>query len=418
VVGNVGTNWAGNYSYRATTLHEPETLDELRTIVAHAPKIHALGSRHCFNEIADSAELVSLDKIPPVIDIDESAQTVTVSGNVRYGDLALALERARLALPNMASLPHISVAGAIATATHGSGDNNGNLAMPVRALDLVTSEGDVVHVARGDDDFAGMVVGVGALGVVTRLTLDVQPTYQVCQRVYERLPWDALFAHFDEIMASDYSVSLFTDYGETVNEVWRKSKVDPDLPAPERSALFGALAATRNVHPVPRLAYENCTEQLGVPGAWLDRIPHFRRDKVPASGEEIQSEYLVAHEHAVPALQAILDLAPQIRPHLWTTEVRTVAADDLWLSTAYDRPSACLHFSWYREPEAVAQLVPMVEDALAPFAPRPHWGKVFAATAADLAPRYERMDDFRRLAARLDSRGAFRNAFLERHVFG
>lgn len=418
VVGNVGSNWAGNYSYRATQLHEPETFDDLRAIVASAPRIHALGSRHCFNEIADATELVSLDRIAPVIDIDESAKTVAVSGNVRYGDLAVALENAGLALPNMASLPHITVAGAIATATHGSGDRNGNLATPVRALELVTSDGDVCHVAQGDDAFEGMVVGLGGLGVVTQLTLEVVPTYQVCQSVYQNLTWDALFGHFDDIMASAYSVSLFTDYGETVNEVWLKSRMEPGRPVVPPDEFFGAHAATRHLHPVPRLGAENCTAQLGVPGPWLDRIPHFRRDKVPASGEEIQSEYMLPREHAVAALQAILDLAPHLRPHLWTTEVRTVASDHLWLSTAYGRPTVCLHFSWFREPGAVARLVPLVEQALAPFSPRPHWGKVFAATAAELATRYERMADFRELQRRLDPRGAFRSEFLMRHVLG
>lgn len=417
-MGDVGTNWAGNYTYQATRLYEPTTMDELRAIVAHAPQIHGLGTRHCFNAVADAAALISLQQMPPAIEIDQDARTVTFNAGLRYGDLAPKLELAGLALPNLASLPHISVIGAVATATHGSGDACGNLATPVSALELVTSEGDVLQLRRGDDDFAGAVVGVGALGVVTRLTLDLVPSFLVQQQVFEHLEWDALFAHFDEITSSAYSVSLFTDYGETINEVWLKSRVEPGDDVPHPPSFFGAPAATHNLHPVPRLESANCTEQLGVPGPWLQRLTHFRLDAVPASGDEIQSEYMVAREQAVPALQALRALGDELRPHLWTTEVRTVAADDLWLSTAYKRPSVCIHFSWYKEPDDVARLVPMVEQALAPFSPRPHWGKVFSLGARDMDSRYERIGDFRRLQARLDPRGAFRTDFLAHHVLG
>ena len=411
-------NWAGNLTYQATRLHQPTSMEELRTIVAGAPKLTVLGSRHSFNEIADGAELVSLERMEQAVEIDPAARTVTVSGGMRYGVLAQALEREGWALHNMASLPHISIAGAVATATHGSGDANGNLATAVVGLELVTSEGDVVQVTREDDRFAGMVVGLGALGVVTRLTLTIQPSYLMHQEVFVNLGWDVLLDRFNEVTSSADSVSLFTNLGETVDEVWLKSRVDPDHPAPLRQELFGAPAATRHMHPVPTLDPGNCTEQLGVPGAWLHRLPHFRLDAVPASGDELQTEYMVDRRFAFPALQTLLELAPRLRPHLWTWEFRTVAPDDLWLSTAYGVDTLCLHVSWHSEPEMVARLMPVVEDALDPFAPRPHWGKIFRAPAATLATRYERFDDFRRLATSLDPRGAFRNDFLERHLWG
>jgi xylitol oxidase len=413
-----GKNWAGNYTYRSSRLHQPTSVEELREIVAGAPKLHALGSRHAFNDIADSAELVSLDLLDQSIKIDRKASTVTVSAGMRYGALAQALEREHLALHNMASLPHISIAGAIATATHGSGDANGNLATAAAALELVTSDGEVLRVARGDEDFAGMVVGLGALGVVTRLTLDVQPSYLVRQQVFERLDWDVLFDRFDEVTSSADSVSLFTDYGESVDQVWLKSRFDPERPQPLLDDFLGALAASRSLHPVASLSSEHCTEQLGVPGAWADRLPHFRMDAVPASGEEIQAEYMLPRRFAVAALQAIRDLATVIRPHLWITEVRTVAADDLWLSTAYRTDTVCVHFSFKRDAAAVERLLPVVETALAPFEARPHWGKLFVATVGELQARYERLPDFRRLAERMDRRGAFRNDFLDRHVLG
>lgn len=411
-------NWAGNYTYRATRVHQPTSVDELREVVAGAPKLHALGSRHSFNDIADSAELVSLELLDQRMEIDRNASTVTVSAGTRYGALAQALEREHLALHNMASLPHISVAGAIATATHGSGDANGNLSTAVAALELVTSDGDLLWVSREDEDFAGMVVGLGALGVITRLTLDVQPSYWVRQQVFEHLDWDVLFDRFDEVTSSADSVSLFTDYGETVDQVWLKSRVDPERPKPLLDNFLGALAASRSLHPVATLSAANCTEQLGVPGAWADRLPHFRMEATPATGEEIQAEYMLPRRFAVAALQTVRDLATVIRPHLWISEVRTVAADDLWLSTAYRTDTVCIHFSWKPDPSAVERLVPVVEAALAPFEARPHWGKVFVATASELERRYERLPDFRRLTESMDKRGAFRNDFLDRHVFG
>jgi xylitol oxidase len=412
------TNWAGNFTFQSTRLHRPTSLAELQSIVARAPKIHALGSRHSFNEIADSAALITLEGLDQAIEIDRSARTVTVNAGMQYGILALALERAGLALHNMASLPHITVGGAVATATHGSGDKNGNLATAVARIELVTSDGDHLRVARNDDDFAGMVVGLGALGVVTRLTLDVQPSYLVRQEVFEHLAWEVLFDRFDEVMASADSVSVFLDYGADVNQVWLKTRVDPDHPRPRLDDLLGAKAAVLQVHPARGFSPDNLTEQLGVPGPWAERLPHFRMEAIPATGSELQTEYMVPRRHAVPALQAVRGLAPAIRPLLLASEIRTVAADDLWLSSAYGTDTVCIHFSWKRDGDAVNGLLPALEAALAPFAARPHWGKLFAATARELEPRFERLPDFRWLAERLDRRGAFRNAFLERHVFG
>lgn len=408
------TNWAGNVSYRAERLHRPETLDELCRTVAEAPNIRALSSRHSFNAIADSAELVSLERLEQRIAIDHDAGTVTVSSGISYGGLAQALEREGLALHNMASLPHISIAGAVSTATHGSGDASGNLATAVTALELVTSDGALLRVTSDDDDFAGMVVGLGALGVITRLTLKVEPSYLVRQDVFEHLGWDVLFGRFDEVTSAAESVSLFTDFGESVNQVWLKSRVHPDRAVPLRDDVLGAVPATRMLHPVSTLAPVNCTQQLGVPGPWADRLPHFRMDEPPASGNEVQSEYMVPRRHAVAALRAVREVADVIRPHLWISEIRTVAADDLWLSTAYGVDTVGIHFSWKNDLEAVARVLPIVEEALAPFEPRPHWGKMFNATVSELEARYERMSDFRRLVERLDSRGAFRNEFLER----
>jgi xylitol oxidase len=412
------TNWAGNLTYGATRVQRPSSLGELRAIVARAPKIHALGSRHSFNDIADSAELVTLEGLDQGIEIDRSAGTATLNAGMRYGDLARALEREGWALHNMASLPHISVAGAVATATHGSGDKNGNLATAVAALELVTSDGEVLRVSRKDDDFAGMVVGVGALGIVTRITLDVQPSYLVRQEVFEHLPWEVLFDQFDTVMASADSVSLFLDYGEDVGQVWLKTRVDPENPPPLLKDLLGARAAARTLHPIPEISTKHVTDQLGVQGSWADRLPHFRMDAIAASGAEFQSECMLPRRYAVEALRVLRDLAPVFRPHLIVSEIRTVAADDLWLSSSYGTDTVCCHFSWKPDLQAVMGVLPAIEAALAPFNARPHWGKLFVATAREIEPRYPRLPDFRGLAERLDPRGAFRNAFLDRHVFG
>lgn len=402
-------NWAGTYEYRARELHRPRTLEELQELVARAPRLHVLGSRHTFNDIGDADELVTLDDLPADIVFGEG--TVTCGGAVRYGELAEALHAEGLALHNLASLPHISIAGAIATATHGSGERLGNLATAVAGLDLVTSDGEVRTIARGDEDFDGLVVGLGALGAVSRVTLDVEPAYEMTQRVYEGLAWDALFAHFDEIQAGGDSVSVFTQWGEEAGSVWLKARADEP-----RDELFGALPANGERHPVPGIDPVHCTRQQGVPGLWSDRLPHFQMGFTPSVGEEIQSEYHVARPDAVPAIEALRALGGALRPALQTAEIRTVAADDLWLSAQYAQETVGFHFTWRREPDLVGRLVAALEVALAPFAPRPHWGKLFLAGAATIADRYERLPDFVRLTERLDPRGAFRNDWLERHV--
>jgi alditol oxidase len=411
------TNWAGNYRYQAARLHRPSTLEQLQEVVAGAPRIRVLGSRHSFTGIADSAELVSLRGLPADVAVDHDAGTVTCPAGLTYGELAQALEREGVALANLASLPHISVAGAVATATHGSGDGNGNLATAVAGLELVTSSGELHQASRGDPDFDGLVVGLGALGAVTRLTLDVEPTYQVRQRVFEGLAWDALHEHFDEITAAGYSVSVFTRWGEAVDQVWVKRRVTGD-PEPVEDDLFGAAAATVDRHPIIELDPVNCTPQLGVPGRWSDRVPHFRMGFTPSSGAELQSEYLVPRRRAAAAIAAVRALAGLVRPVLQVSEVRTVAADHLWMSPQYRQDTIALHFTWHPDPAGVEGALTELEAALARCQARPHWGKVFLADAAAIAPLYERLPDFRRLADRLDPRGAFRNPWLTDRVLG
>ncbi len=423
-------NWSENYGYRASVLHEPTSDDELREVVSAAGRLKVLGSRHCFNDIADSDELVGLDRMPEVFELDVpgpgadgGVATVTVNGAARYGAVAARLHAAGWAVHNLASLPHIGVAGAVATATHGSGDRLRNLAGAVVGLELVTADGGTVQLVEGDADFAGAVVGLGALGVVTRVTLRVEPTYDVAQEVSTGLPFSAALEHLDAITASADSVSLFTDWREpVVTQVWRKNRVRPGdgtvdvRPAPD---LFGAVPAAENLHPLAGMDPTWATAQLGVPGPWFERLPHFRMEFTPSYGAELQSEYLVAREDGPAALEAVRALADRIAPLLLISEVRTIAADDLWLSTAYGRDSLAIHFTWQPREAEVLALLPDLERALGPFDARPHWGKLFSPTVAGapdrLADLYPRLPHFRSLAARLDPDHKWANAYLTRH---
>jgi xylitol oxidase len=419
-VGSAGvelTNWAGNHRYGAIVVHRPQTLDELRRLVAGARSLRALGTRHTFTAIGDAEELVALDALAGAseIAIDRGAMTVTVGAAVTYARLAEALEAARLALANMASLPHISVIGAVATGTHGSGDALGNLATAVRAMRIVTSSGEVLDLDVGDPRFAGAVVHLGALGIVTQATLAVEPSYQLRQRVYLGLEWEQLAENLDAITAAGRSVSVFHRFGERAREVWVKGDAAGGRAGHEQAppSLFGAAAATAARNPVPGADPAYATTQLGVAGPWCERLPHFRAGFTPSAGEEIQSEWFVARADGIAALGALRqELAERIRPLLFVAELRTIAADELWLSPHCGRDSIGLHFTWHRDPAGVRELCAEVERVLAPFAPRPHWGKAFAEGAAALAGRYPRLSEFLALRRELDPRKTFVNAWL------
>ncbi|MBT1003332.1 FAD-binding protein [Paenarthrobacter sp. DKR-5] len=413
-------NWAGNLDYSAAGVERPASVEEISELVAAAERVKPLGTRHCFNDIADtSGTQIVLDGLGGAPELDSARGIVRVPGGISYGELARFLESNGFGLHNMASLPHISVAGAVQTGTHGSGVGNRGLAAAVKAVELVRASGEVQRLAEADgEEFLGSVVGLGALGIVTSLELAVEPTYQVRQQVFESLDWERALAEFDDVVSAGYSVSLFTDYyGDTIGQVWRKVRVDAgEGPAP--SEFFGAQAATRPRHPLPEMSAENCTEQLDVPGPWLDRLPHFRHEFTPSNGDELQTEYLLPREHAAAALERMRALSPKLTPLLFVSEIRTIAADDFWLSPSYRQDSVALHLTWKpRQPEVEA-LLPEIEENLAPFGARPHWGKLFAAGAADLAPLYPRFEDFRALAGKHDPAGKFRNAYLERVLFG
>jgi xylitol oxidase len=412
-------NWAGNITYSASTVARPTTVDELAGIVADAAHVKPLGSRHCFNGIADTAgthiQMGGMDGEP---ELDSSRGIVRVPGGTSYGRLARWLESRGYALHNLASLPHISVAGAVQTGTHGSGVGNGGLASAVKAIELVRATGQVDRLAaEAGEEFRATVVGLGALGIVTSLELAVEPTFQVRQQVFEDLRWDVLLADFDAVASSGYSVSFFTDFcGDTIGQVWRKVRsVSGDAAGP--SEFFGARGATRPRHPLPEMSGANCTEQLDMPGPWLDRLPHFRHEFTPSNGDELQSEYLLPRRHAADALEAMRGLGARLRPLLYVSEIRTVAADDLWLSPGFEQDSVAIHLTWKPHQREVEALLPDLEGILAPFAARPHWGKLFATDPTALTALYPHLEQFRSLAAEHDPNGKFRNAWLEGTIF-
>ncbi|TDD28189.1 FAD-binding protein [Kribbella turkmenica] len=404
------TNWAGNISF-AGPLERPSSVPELQELVGRSEKVRVLGTGHSFNRIADSTgTLVSVAGLPKVIDVGDGG--VTVSAGLRYGEITAALQARGLALHNLGSLPHISVAGACSTGTHGSGDTNGPLADAVNAITFVDAEGDLVTVTRDHPDFAGSVISLGALGVTVSLTLDVQPSYEISQVVYDGLPVDRLGSDFAEVMGSAYSVSAFTDWVDPDVMVWRKQRAG----APIENEWLGARVADGARHPIKSMPADYATQQGGVPGPWNERLPHFRLEFTPSNGDELQSEYFVPRAKAAEAFEVLRALGNQLAPAIQVSEVRTIAADELWLSPSQGRDTVALHFTWIQDEAAVRPVVAALEDRLNPLGARPHWGKVFAADAAYLRSCYPKVPEFVDLAAKYDPDGKFRNPYLDTYL--
>nr|WP_221380079.1 FAD-binding protein [Actinoplanes polyasparticus] len=402
------TNWAGNVVFGAREVRRPTSVDEVQQIVAGGGPIKVLGSGHSFNRMADTdGTLVSLAELPRLAEISADRKSVRVDGGIRYGVLAAHLYDNGLALHNTASLPHISVAGAVATATHGSGEKNQNLAAAVSSIEFVDGSGKLVTLSRGDADFPGAVVNLGALGVVVALTVDVQPAFELRQYVYDNVPRASVEQHLHEMLADGYSVSLFTNWTSLdISHAWLKRT------EPMTGDWYGAHLADGPRHPVPGMPAVNSTEQGGVPGPWHQRLPHFRMEFTPSSGEELQTEYHVAREDGLAAIDAVASIRDRVAPVLQVCEIRTIKADDLWLSPNYHRDSMALHFTWIADADAVTPVVAELEQRLAPLSPRAHLGKVFTQTPSTIRSGYERFADFEQLVRRYDPAGTFRNPWL------
>jgi xylitol oxidase len=413
------TNWAGNIVYRAARVARPRSVSEAQELVAASGQVRAVGTGHSFNRIADTpGVLISLADLPPAIEIDPGRAAVTLPGGISYRELTEQLNAAGFALRSMASLPHLSVAGAVATATHGSGDANGNLASVVSGLELITAGGSIRTLRRDTaaEEYRGCVVGLGSLGLVSALTLDLVPAFSIRQYVYEGLPAAMLQSHFDEIFGSAYSVSVFTNWRDDRHgQVWlkiRDGERDAWQPPPR---WMDATLADRQVHPVPGGDPDHATQQLGVPGPWHQRLPHFRPEFTPSSGQELQSEYLLPRQVAAGAFDALASLGSLLAPVLQIAEIRTVAPDDLWLSTSFQRDTVALHFTWIKDTAAVTPVIAAMEHLLTPLGARPHWAKVFGMPPHVVRALYPRSADFQDLLGRYDPAGKFRNGFIDKY---
>ena len=415
------TNWAGNYTFHAEHLYEPATVAEVQQLVKTCPKLRALGRGHSFNGIADSlTNQISVKKLDSIV-VNAAEKTVTVGAGVTYGQLAPVIDAKGFAVHNLASLPHVSVVGACATATHGSGSRNGNLSTALSGIEFVAADGSLHTLSRAQDGdrFLGAAVNLGALGVATRATLDLVPSFQVAQSVYENLSFAELEKHLEEIFLSGYSVSLFTDWqGHRATQVWVKRRAEAGAPVQFGPEFHGAKLATRKLHPLAGHSAENCTEQLGVAGPWYERLPHFKMNFVPSSGQELQTEYFVPIERGYEAILAVEELRDRITPHLFITELRTIAADELWTSMAYRRPSLAIHFTWKPEWSEVKEVLPLIEAKLAPFDARPHWAKLNTVPASRVRQLYPKLAEFEALVKEYDPGAKFRNQYLETRLYG
>lgn len=408
-------NWAGNHTYTAGRHVVAGSVEEAQQVVAESEQVRVLGTRHSFNALADTAgTLLDLTAITAEPELDTDGGTVRVAAGTPYRVVASFLQERGLALANLGSLPHISVGGACATGTHGSGAGNRILGAGVRRLELIAPDGSLRAVEQHDPDLDGSVVALGALGAVTRLDLEVEPTYLVQQDLYGHLAWTEAIERVTELLGSAYSVSVFGRWNDTdPTEVLVKHRVETeDAPAPEWPDGVPPMAADAAFRLLPG---EDHLTLRGAPGPWAERLPHFRGDRQPSFGDEIQTEWFVDADDAVPALRAVTELTAslggELEALLAVTELRAVRADELWLSPAQGRETVALHFTWRNDPMAVLSMALRIEDALAPYAARPHWGKVHGDVDPGLYPR---LDDFRDLRDRVDPAGKFLNDHVAR----
>jgi xylitol oxidase len=404
-------NWSKNVDFNDRALLQPESLTELQELVRSNAKVRARGTAHCFNEIANtSSYAINLAKMPKTIEVNSESNSVKVASGLTYGELAPVLHNQGWALNNLASLPHISIAGSISTGTHGSGIKNQNLANQVLSLDLVTAEGELRHIDRANPAFNALVVGLGLGGIVYQYELKIEPTFEIRQVIYPEIPLDVLQRNFDQIMGTAYSVSYFTDWSTAqVGNLWCKFRDSEVIP----ESVGGSAKADKKYHPIPSVDPVACTDQLGESGDWHQRLSHFKLEFTPSVGEEIQTEFFVDRKDAAAAIEAVSKLGEEITPLLWITELRTIAADDFWLSGAYQRDTLAIHFTWKKD-LAIYPVIEKVEAALRPFNYRPHWGKVFTAEAQYLRSVYPKMSEFKALVEALDPSSKFENTFTRR----
>jgi len=404
-------NWSGNVEFVPERLAHPKSVSEIAEIVSVSTKVRAVGSAHSFNRIADSHDtLIAFDEFPHDISIDSVSRTVRVSAGVRYGELAIALHAAGFALPNMGSLPHITVVGATSTGTHGSGVANQNLSAAISRIELINADGEDVTIAGVD--LSAARVGLGALGIIHHVTLNIIPAFELTQAVYVDLPFQDFLANFHDVMAGAYSVSAFTTWGDSViDQLWVKALPSAENVVPD--TYFGAKIATTKMHPLAGADTQSATEQMGSRGPWHERLPHFKLDFTPSFGEELQSEFFIDITDAKPALEYLYGMRELIQPYLLVSELRTIARDENWLSPSYQRDSLAIHFTWKPDVVGVRALLPTIEAGLNPYNARPHWGKLFTDAHFDFQALYPQFSAWKVFRDKYDTTRKFTNAQLE-----
>lgn len=404
-------NWSENFTFEATGVERPKTIAQLQDVVAAAPRAKAVGTRHCFTRIADSpgGVLVDTSGLDVGVTVDHDTMTATVPAGWSYSKIVAELEAQGVALPNLASLPHVSIAGATATGTHGSGDTNQVMAACMSGIELVDGEGELRTIDSGHPDLKALSVGLGAFGIFTTLTVDVEPSYLVQGAYFRETSWQNLLDNLDDVMASAYSVNLHAAYSDTnVRGIWSKYRLEGSEPLDLPDELFGMTRVEGQLTPGKNTI-------INEPGPWSERLAHFTPESAPsAEGDELQTEYFVDRKHGAAAINALRKMGADLDPHLHGTEIRTVASDDLWLSPCYRRETLSLGMTWRKHEPEVRALLPRMEEALAPFEARPHWAKLFAYDRSALLDQFEHLDATLTLAESYDPNGTFNNPYLER----
>ncbi len=410
------TNWAGNIEYFPTDFHQPSSTEEVQDLVSRATSVKVIGTRHSFNHIGSPTEVfISSRNLSRVVSIDRIEGSVWVQAGITYGELSLVLDSEGLALKNMASLPHISVGGAIATATHGSGFQNQCLSSQALALKFVLADGSLLEVDKHADPelFQACVVHLGAIGALVEVKLALVPRFEIAQSVFLNVKFESAVNQLMEILSLGYSVSLFTQWkGDCLDQIWVKRL--PSEPSPDRFLNgIGASKAQQKVHPILDVDPVNCTDQLDIPGPSFDRLPHFKFDFTPSHGEELQSEYLIPQPYAQDALRALHAHQSAFDKHLLISEIRTIAADSALMSPFCAVDAMGIHFTWKKDWHSVKAILPLVESVLSQYQPKPHWGKLWAMKPKQVAQSYPGLSEFKKTIQKYDPNKKFQNPFLK-----
>jgi len=409
-------NWAGNLTFSAKEYIEIDSISKLQSIVSKASGVKVLATGHSFNDIADTNQTqISIKNLSNKIEIDSIKKVVLVPAGMQYADVCRYLETKGWALFNTASLGEITVAGAMLTGTHGSGSNNPVLSDCVEGIEMVLESGEIFNISREDsDEFFGFVISLGALGVFTKLKLKIVESFSIKQFVYENIGIQSISENFDDVFDKSYSVSYFSNWKKnSTGQIWMKFLDNNNFPQLPSVWLDGNIA-NANQHPVKVNDPSPCTDQMGVSGKWLYRLPHFKLDSSPASGDEVQTEYLVDRAYVSHYIDELSNIGDEIAARVYATEIRTIKADDLWLSGAHGRQTVGFHFTW-KKSDSLQTFLPKIEEILGNHNGRPHWGKLFSTPRENLIGRYPKYSNFEDLLKKYDPNKKFRNSFINRY---